>query len=76
MNLEQLQSLNDDEISMLWYIVNEIKPSVIDGVILEPELFPSIRHPFIVHRIKSVESKISDTGKEIYVGLKSKLNIE
>lgn len=76
MTKEQLNSLTDDELAMLWYMVNHIQPTVITGQEVEVEVFTSIRHPFLVRRIKAVENLVSDAGKEVYSSLKTKLGIE
>lgn len=75
MTLEQLNSLNEDEVAMLWYIVNKLNTPVLPGVELEPNLFPSIRKPFLIHRIIKAEESIVDTAKPIYAELKTKLGI-
>lgn len=76
MTTEQLRSLTEDEQAMLWYMVNKVQPTVIADQELNFELFTSIRHPLLVHRIKSLENLVSDAGKEVYIGLKAKLGIE
>ena len=76
MTKEQLNSLTEDEQAMLWHIVNEIKPSSMEGATLEFEVFTSIKPHVLTRRVKSVEPQISDVGKEVYAGLKTKLSIE
>lgn len=76
MTKEQLHSLTEDEQAMLWYMVNKVEPTVIAGQELDVDLFTSIRHPLLVRRIKSLENLVSEAGKEVYIGLKTKIGIE
>lgn len=75
MTLEQLHSLNEDEIAMLWYAVNKIQPPVLAGVELDPSVFCSIRHSGLVNRVLQLEPAVKDEYKTIYSELKQKLNV-
>ena len=75
MRLEQLYSLNDDELAMLWYAINKTEPSIIKDVEIDVELFCAIKHTSIVDRINKIESLVKDEYKEIFNSLKSKLEI-
>jgi hypothetical protein len=73
MTLEELYSLNDDETSMLWYIVNKIDRPAIYGIELEPSLFPSINRHWLTERVLSTQTAIKEEHLSIYESLKSKL---
>lgn len=73
MTLEQLQSLNDDELSMLWYAINKAQPPALEGVELEPCVFCSVKPHAIINRILQLEPAIKDEYKPIYESLKTKL---
>lgn len=75
MRLEELKSLTDDELTMLWYAVNKINPPVLDGVELEPSVFCSIKPSAIRQRIDQLEPAIKDEHKSIYDSLRHKLNM-
>lgn len=73
MTLEQLNSLNDDELTMLWYAINKIQPPVIEGVELDVSVFCSVKPHAIINRVLQLEPAIKDEHKPIYESLKSKL---
>lgn len=73
MTLEQLYSLNEDEIAMLWYIVNKIDKPVLAGIELEPQLFTAINKKTLIQRINNAESLIKEESKAVYESLKSKV---
>lgn len=75
MNLEQLQSLNDDEISMLWYIVNKLTTPIITGIELEPTLFTSIDDRVLINRVVQAQSSVTEAALPIYDSLKLKMGI-
>jgi len=75
MNLEQLQSLNDDEISMLWYIVNKLTTPIISGIELEPTLFTSIDNRALIDRVVQAQSSVTEAALPIYDSLKLKMGI-
>jgi hypothetical protein len=75
MNLEQLQSLNDDEISMLWYIVNKLTTPIISGIELEPTLFTSIDNRTLIDRVVQAQSSVTEAALPIYDSLKLKMGI-
>ncbi len=74
MRREQLNTLNDDEACMLFYIVNEISPSII-GSIVEYSIIPSIKHKKLIEKIISAESKIKEEYKPIYISLQQKIGM-
>jgi len=75
MTLEQLKSLNDDELAMLWYAVNKTTPPILANIEVEPEIFCSIRPHAIFHRIDQIEPAIKEEHKSIYLSLRAKLNM-
>lgn len=75
MRLEELKSLTDDELTMLWYAVNKTNPPVLDGVELEPSVFCAINPSAIRQRIVQLEPAIKDEHKAIYDSLRNKLNM-
>jgi|LakMenEpi03Aug12_release.lakeMendotaPanAssembly.Ray.scaffolds.fasta_scaffold1523601_2 hypothetical protein len=73
MTLEELYSLNDDETSMLWYIVNKIDRPAIYGIELEPSLFPSINRHWLTEKILKAKDSVQPEHLTIYESLTSKL---
>ena len=73
MKLEQLKSLTEDELAILWYAVNKTNPPVLAGVELEPSVFPSISHHSLIARVANLEIQIKPEHKAIYDSLREKL---
>ena len=74
MTLSQLESLNEDELSLLWFIVNKVNPPVMSWE-MEPRLFCSIKHNRLVDRIRQCEKHIKPEHMDKFTGLKLKLGI-
>lgn len=51
MRIEQLHSLNDDELAMLWAFINKVNPPVIEGMELNYKLFTAIKHKQLLERV-------------------------
>ena len=75
MKLEQLKSLTEDELAMLWYCVNKINPPVLTGVELDPSLFVAIKHKALMNRLLSCAQYVKDEHREVYAGLMNKLKV-
>ena len=72
--LHQLNSLTDDEIAVVLYIVNCLEPKVLPYE-LGPRLLCSIKHHKLCERVVKSEPFINELGMPILVSLKSKLGI-
>ena len=75
MTRNQLKSLTDDEIAMLWGIVNLVNPPVMQGVQMEPSLFPSIKHKMLMDRVMQCKKFLKQEHYEIFDGLVNKLKV-
>jgi hypothetical protein len=75
MKIEQLKSLNEDELAMLWYILNKIGRPVFTTHEFDPEVFTSIRHDSFIRRIVEAEPHVKEESKPLYDSLKQKLDI-
>lgn len=75
MKLEHLESLTEDELSMLWFCINKVTPSVIAGVELEPSLFVSIRHKKLMDRILQCTQHVKEEHQSVFNGLVNKLKV-
>ena len=73
MTLDQLQSLSEDEVTMLWGIVNMGNPPVLAGQQLEPVLFPSIKDHKLRERVIQFDKYVKPEYIGIYTSLRSKL---
>lgn len=75
MTRNQLKSLTDDEIAMLWGIVNLVNPPVMQGVQMDPSLFPSINHKMLMDRVMQCKKFLKQEHYEIFDGLVNKLKV-
>lgn len=75
MTREQLKSLTDDELSMLWFIINKINPVILKDIELEPVLFTSINHKKLVERIMKCKVHVKTEHMSVFDGLVSKLTV-
>jgi len=75
MKLEQLKSLTEDELAMLWFCINKINPPVLAGVELDPELFVAIKHKKLMDRLLQCAQHIKDEHRSVYAGLMNKLKV-
>lgn len=73
MTLEELQSLNEDETAMLWFMVNKIGRPAIYGIELEPSLFPSISRYWLAEKILASKDSVKPEHMFVYESLTSKL---
>jgi hypothetical protein len=69
-----IESLNDDELSMLWFMVNIVNPKIVNYE-LSPELFTSIKYADLKNRILQCEQFIKDEYKSVYNELKRKMEL-
>jgi hypothetical protein len=73
MTLDQLHSLTEDEVTMLWGIVNMGNPPVLAGHQMEPVLFPSIKDHKLRERVIQFDKYVKPEYIGIYTSLRSKL---
>ena len=73
MTLDQLHSLTEDEVTMLWGIVNMGSPPVLTGQQVDPELFPFIKDHKLKDRVIQFDKYVKPEYIELYNSLKSKL---
>jgi hypothetical protein len=74
MTLDQLYSLTEDEVTMLWGIVNMGNPPVLSGQQVDPELFPFIKDHKLRERVIQFDKYVKPEYIGIYTSLRSKLN--
>ena len=73
MTLEELHSLNEDETSMLWFIINKIDRPAIYGIELEPSLVPSINRYWLTEKVLKAKESVKPEHLSVYETLTSKL---
>jgi len=73
MTLDQLHSLTEDEVTMLWGIVNMGNPPVLAGQQVDPELFPFIKDHKLKDRVNQFDKYVKPEYIGIYTSLRSKL---
>lgn len=75
MTREQLKSLDDNELIMLWFIINKINPVILKDIELEPVLFTSINHRKLMERIMKCKVHVKDEHMKVFDGLVNKLSV-
>jgi len=73
MRISQVQSLSEEELSLLLYIVNVIHP-IKPGPEITPNLLPTIRHDALLWIVSQQEPKLTAAGKIVFQSLMVKLN--
>jgi hypothetical protein len=73
MTLEELHSLNEDETSMLWFIINKIDRPAIYDIELEPSVFPSINRYWLTEKVLKAKESVKPEHLSVYETLTSKL---
>lgn len=74
MRLEQLNSLNDNELALCLYIINHVEPKLLPYEI-SPRLLCSIDDDKLNNYINGSESKLNGCGTDIFNSLRLKLGI-
>lgn len=74
MTLSQLHSLDEDEIALLWFIINKVNPPVVSWE-MDPSLFPSINHQKLMDRVLQCEKFIKPEHLSKFSSLKNKLSV-
>ena len=74
MRIGQLQTLSQDELSLLLYIVNAIDPTSIPKMEFQPKHLPWFDHDLLTWKVAQQESKLTPEGKEVFKNLMTKLN--
>jgi len=69
---KKIKSLTEDELAMLWGIINEMHPKILTCNI-DISIFPSIKHRFLIHRLECAAAHIKPEFKEIYDNLLRKM---
>lgn len=69
---EKIKSLTEDELAMLWGIINELHPKILTCN-LDISIFPSIKYRFLMHRLGHAAAHIKPEFKEIYDNLLMKM---
>jgi len=74
MTLSQLHSLNEDELALLWFIINKVSPPVVCWE-MEPSLFCSINHQKLINRINQCDKFVKPEHMDKFTSLRTKLGI-
>jgi hypothetical protein len=75
MTRDQLKNLTDDEVALLWGIVNIVNPPVMAGYQMDPSLFPSINHKMLMDRVMQCKKFLKEEHHVIFDGLVNKLKV-
>ena len=75
MRIEQLQSLTEDELAMVLYIVNVLKPME-PKMEITPRLLTVMNHAFLVKKLVDSFNLVKPEAYPIYSSLLTKLGID
>lgn len=75
MRLEQLYSLSEDEIDILWFCINVVNPRILKKVELQPRDFVSIKHTALLERLKQCRTFVKEENYPLFDGLVEKLSV-
>lgn len=75
MTIQQLKSLSEDELAILWGCVNVIEPKVLSTCDLDVQLFTSINHRKLMNRLLNCRIKIKQEYHSVFDGLLNKLKV-
>jgi len=75
MTIDQLKSLTEDELSMLWFCINKVNPPILKEIELEPVLFTSINHRKLMDRLNQCKVHVKVEHQKVYDGLMTKLSV-
>jgi len=76
MRISQLQSLTQEELQLLLYIVNDIDPlsPFFKFGMISPRELLWFKHDMLIQKVARQEQKLTPDGKFIFQGLMAKLN--
>lgn len=75
MKLERLNSLNEDELNMLLYILNTTQPRILPYEFTK-SIIPFLKTKYLEFIIKNAEPQIAEAGRHIFSCLKEKFQIQ
>ena len=76
MTLDQLHSLDEQELAMILVVVNIIDPMTCPKIQFEPRQLTWFRHEFLVKKLVDAFPKLKPEGHTIYLSLMEKLGIK
>ena len=76
MTLNQLESLTEDELAMVLYIVNVIVPPEAPKMEFEPRHLTWFKHDMLMKKILEVFPKLKPEGHDTYKSLLEKLGMK
>lgn len=74
MRIGQLESLTNDELSLLLYVVNVLEPLSVPKIEIKPKELLWYKHDVLLWKLTQIQSKLTDEGKPIFESLMTKLN--
>lgn len=72
--LETIQSLTEDELAFVLFVVNKIKPCL-PNTEINKNILPYFKYDFLARTIVSCKDSVSDEGQEIFKNVCKKLSI-
>ena len=73
MRIGQLESLTQDELGLLLYVVNVLAPTS-PPMEISPKMLLFFKHDALLFKLAQQEPKLTDEGKKVFHSLMTKLN--
>lgn len=73
MRIGQLESLTQNELGLLLYVVNVLDP-LNPPMEISPKMLLCFKHDALLFKLVQQESKLTDDGKKVFHNLMTKLN--
>jgi hypothetical protein len=73
MRMDTLKCLNDDELSLLLYIVNHIDPITIPKIEIGIKEIPWLRQDLLINKLSAQQFKLNKRGLDALQGLVAKI---
>ena len=76
MNIAQLESLTEDERSLLFYIVNVVSPMTCPKMEFDMNSIKWMRHDMLLRKLLDVLPKMKPEGHQLFVDMMQKLGVK
>jgi hypothetical protein len=74
MRISQLQSLTQEELQLLLYVVNIVEPLTSPKIEIGLKQLTWFKHDELIKKLTNQESKLTPEGQVVFKGLMTKLN--
>lgn len=76
MTLSQLETLTEDELGLILYVVNTLDPVKVPPIQFEPKHLVWFKHDALIQKILKIFPQLKEEGHAIYSSLLTKLGVQ